>query len=218
MGEALIGQPTAACFHLSLPGRVAITALMAVKHDVEPEAHEASAAPRPGFGAGPVPSWAKVCAYPDDFKGKPGTPITHLLLSRQIHAEKKQTCVQSAVRLETMEAVQHESQWRLQFDPNTQTVCLHWIRIRRGTKIFDHTRPERFRILQREEALEGFIVDGFRTLLMLLEDVRPGDILEAAYTITTEPRLLPENCWSFFGLPPHISVGSYYYSICDNIC
>ncbi len=169
--------------------------------------------PRAGFAAGPPPPWAVVCAYPEDFKGKAGLAVTHLLLSQQIHAEQRQTCIQSALRLETMEAVQHESQWRLQFDPNTQTVSLHWIRIRRGAMVFDHTRPERFRVLQREEALEGFILDGCCTLLMLLEDVRSGDILEAAYTVTTKPRLLPDHCWSFFAIPPHISVGSYYYAI-----
>ncbi len=182
-------------------------------NNVEPSAPETAQTARERFGKGPMPAWATACAYQEGFKAKAGAPVTHLLLSRQIHAEEHQSCVQSAIRLETMEAVQHESQWRLQFEPRTQTICLHWVRIRRGTQVFDHTQPERCRVLQREEALEGFVVDGCYTLLLLLEDVRPGDILESAYTVTTQPRLLAGNCWSFFGLPPHVPVANFHHSL-----
>ena len=181
--------------------------------NLEPPAAEGAFTARERFAAGPLPTWVVPCSFPEGVKAKPGAPVTHLLLSRQMHAEQRQMCLQSAVRLETMEAVQHESQWRVQFEPRTQQLCLHWIRIRRGEKVFEHANLERFRVLQREEALEGFVVDGCCTLLLLLEDVRPGDILESAYTLKTEPRILPNHCWSFYCLPPHVAVGRFYHSL-----
>lgn len=181
--------------------------------NLEPPTAEAPITARERFTTGQLPAWVVPCSCPQAVKAKAGAPVTHLLLSRQLHAEHNQTCLQSAVRLETMEAVQHESQWRVQFEPRTQNLCLHWIRIRRGEKVFDHTNLDRFRILQREEALEGFVVDGCCTLLLLLEDVRPGDVLETAYTLTTQARLLANHCWSFYCLPPHVGAGTFYHSL-----
>ena len=124
---------------------------------------------------GPVPAWVMPCPFEVNLPAEPGDPITYLLINRQIHADLRQECVHTVLRLETMQAVQHESQWRLQFEPRTQSVTLHWIRTRRDDEVIEHANLERFRLLQREEGLEGFVIDGLFTLLLVLEDVRPGD-------------------------------------------
>lgn len=162
---------------------------------------------------GPLPGWAKLCPLDVDCKARPGVPVTDILISRQIHAENRQTFVYTARRLESMEAVQHESQWRLQIDPLSQSVTLHWIKIRRAGLEFDHTNLNAIRLLEREQGLEGFVLDGWITLLILLEDVRPGDVLESCYTIESHPRLLPDRCTSFITLPQGIPVGRFWFSI-----
>ena len=141
------------------------------------------------------------CPFDADFKANEASQVTHLFVSRQIHAENHQTHYHLAMRLETMQAVQHQSQWQLQFEPRTQSVTLHWIKIRRGEQEFDHTNPGKIRLLQREEGLERFVIHGWCILLLLLEDVRPGDIIESCHTIETRSRLLPGNCAAFFALP-----------------
>ena len=40
--------------------------------------------------------------------------------------------------------------------------------------------------MQREEGLDRFVIMGWFTLLMVLDDVRAGDILEFSYTIETQ--------------------------------
>ena len=175
--------------------------------------HDASQLAKERVQIGPVPDWVAPCKVPVNYRGQQKRPLTYLLVSRQIHAELNQTFVHFAVRLETMEAVQHESQWRLQLEPASQTITLHWIRIRRGEAVFEHARSEQFRLLQREEGLDKFVIDGWFTLLLLLEDVRPGDILETCYTLTSKPRLLPECCASFFNLPFDSSVGHFRFSV-----
>jgi hypothetical protein len=162
---------------------------------------------------GPVPDWVKACPYDSGYKSRQPGQVTYLLISRQTHAEKKQTCVHVAMRLETMLAVQHESQWRLEFEPATQSVLLHSIKVRRGEVEMDHTRLDKIRFLQREEGLERCVIDGFYTLLLLLEDVRPGDVLEWSYTVEHRPRLLPEFCAGIFTLPQGVPVGTYHYSV-----
>jgi transglutaminase-like putative cysteine protease len=142
---------------------------------------------------------------------RPGTPLTYLYFSRQVHAETNQIHTHSVVRLDTMDAVQHESQWRLQLEPRTQNLVIHWIRILRGPEVREHAHPDRFRILQREEGLEGFIIDGWFTVLLLLEDVRPGDILDSCFTVQSRPKLLPERFSAFFSLPAALPVAKYCF-------
>jgi hypothetical protein len=168
---------------------------------------------RKRISIGPVPAWVVSCPFDADFKAQGASQVTHLFVSRQIHAENRQTHYRLAMRLETMQAVQHQSQWQLQFEPRTQSVTLHWIKIRRGDQEFDHTNLGKIRLLQREEGLERFVIHGWCTLLLLLEDVRPGDIIESCYTIETQPRLLPRNYASFFSLPQGIPVGKFHFSL-----
>jgi len=168
---------------------------------------------RERISIGPVPAWVVSCPFDANFKAKEASQVTHLFVSRQIHAENRQTHYHLAIRLETMQAVQHQSQWQLQFEPCTQLVTLHWIKICRGDQEFDHTNLGKIRLLQREEGLERFVIHGWCTLLLLLEDVRPGDIIESCYTIETRPRLLPGNCASFFTLPQGIPVGKFHFSL-----
>ncbi len=162
---------------------------------------------------GPVPSWAVRCPFEVTPVAKPGDHLTYLLINRQVHADARETFYHVATRLETMQAVQHESQWRLQFEPRTQSVTLHWIRTRREGVEVDHSSLERLRFLQREEGLEGLVIDGRVTLLLVLEDVRPGDVLEMCYTIEHCPRLLPDNCVSLFTLPSGTTIAKYSFSV-----
>src|ERR1700729_1798355 len=140
----------------------------------------------------PVPDWVNERRYRAEFKGRAGDHATYLLFDRQIHAELRQDFFHGAIRLESMEAVQRQSQWQVAFEPRTQSVNFHFTKIHRGETCFDHLILDKGRLLQREEGLQRFVIDGWYTFLLVLEDVRPGDVLEWAFTITTEPRLLSE--------------------------
>ena len=162
---------------------------------------------------GPPPDWATHCPYDSTFKSEQDAQITFLLLDSQIHAEQQSLLVHNVVRLETMQAVQHWSQWRLQFEPKTQQVTLHSLKIRRGEQEIDQSHLDQFHLLQREEGLERFIIHGWFTLLKVLEDVRPGDVLDFSYTIRDESALFPHHGCHFFTLPQGVPVGKYHFAV-----
>lgn len=170
------------------------------------------AAARERVGVSAMPEWVIACAYPSEFKAAEQVPVTYLLLNNQVHAERHESFVQHVIRLETMDAVQHFSQWRLQFEPKTQQAFLHTLKIRRGELEMNHLNLDKAHLLQREEGLERFVIGGWYTLLMILEDVRPGDILEYAYTIRNKPRFLENNNSPSFNLPGMVTVGKYHFS------
>src|ERR1017187_1963736 len=162
---------------------------------------------------GPFPDWINSCAFDESFKPSNGAQITYLLIDNQIHAERHELFVHQVIRLETMEAVQHWSQWRLQFEPKRQLITLHSLKIRRGQNEIDQSNLDKAHFLQREEGLERFVIHGWFTLLMILEDVRPGDILDFAYTIESSSELFPNQGGHFFTLPQGMSVGQYHFAV-----
>lgn len=158
-------------------------------------------------------AWVKERTFVMECARHKGEPITRLLWDTQHDAESR-SCFQHVVdRLENMQAVQNMSQWQLTFDPNTQSVCLHQLKVHRGDQSIEYAIPGKARILQREQDLESHILHGSVTMLILLEDIRPGDILESSFTIRDTPRLLP-NAFSCNRLSPNsIHLSKAFYSI-----
>ena len=162
----------------------------------------------------PPPAWADATeTYDAGFRGKADAHVTQLLWSWQIDAGAGRTFSSTARRLETAMAVQHESQWSLDLDARASRLTLHWLRIVRGGARIDQLKRERMRLLQRETQLEHHVIDGSWTLLLVLEDVQPGDVIEAAYTSEWRHPIRPEGCEAFFVVPPRLSVGRYRLSV-----
>jgi len=135
------------------------------------------------------------------------------LLARQTNAELGKSFHASAVRLETALAVQNQSQWKLNFDPRFQHVTLHWIRVARGGEQIDHLNRERMRLIQRETQLEHHVINGSWTLLVVLDDVRTGDIIEAGYTVEQQHPINAGWCEVFFGVPAQVVVGRFRVAV-----
>ncbi len=145
------------------------------------------------------------CTFAPDFKPDLPGQVTHLLFDQQLHAEKHLEYIHAAIRLETIQAVRRESEWRIEIDPRHQKITVHFIKVHRGSQQFDQTRLDHL-----HPASAG--TDGRQTLLLLLEDVRPGDIVEWAYTLEARPAILAEHCAHFFKLPEKSSLGKMFLS------
>lgn len=157
----------------------------------------------------PPPAWVDLAAFARDLPAKEGAHVTYLLWERQVHVEAETSFHATAIRLETAAAVQHQSQWRLNLDPRAHHLTLHWLRVVRGDQTFDHLHRERMRLIQRETQLEHLVIDGQWTLLVVLDDVRPGDTIEAGYSYTGRHPIRPGGCEAFFVVPPAIVVGRF---------
>ncbi len=143
---------------------------------------------------------------------KEGPYVTQLLVARQVEAEKGVTFFANAARLETALAVQNESQWRLDLGRHAR-VTLHWVRVVRDGVAHEQLKPERLRLLQRETQLERQVIDGSWTILLVLEDVRPGDVIESAYSCEAPHPIRPGACEVFFSVPATTRVGRYRLTV-----
>ncbi|HEY3757870.1 MAG TPA: DUF3857 domain-containing transglutaminase family protein [Opitutaceae bacterium] len=154
-------------------------------------------------------AWVRSENYEPNVPAMEGSQVTILWWSRQVQAELGVAFHATAKRLETATAVQHESQWSLSFNPECQRVQLHWLRTVRSGLRTDHLQKNRMRLLQRETKLEQHVLDGNWTLVAVLDDVRVGDVVEAAFSIYSLRPLTQGRCEVFFSVPSNLVVGRY---------
>ncbi len=68
------------------------------------------------------------------------------------------------------------------FDPSFEQLTIHAIRVLRGDRVIDKLAGAKISVLQRETELEYRIYDGSKTVSVVLDDLRVGDVVEYAYS------------------------------------
>jgi hypothetical protein len=85
--------------------------------------------------------------------------------------------------LRTAEGVQNGSTILAEYDPAYQTLVFHHIRVIRGAAASSRLSRDAVSLLRRETELEWSMIDGTVTASAVLQDVRPGDRIDYAYTV-----------------------------------
>jgi lipoprotein NlpI len=96
--------------------------------------------------------------------------------SQQVYTRTLSVATESA-------GLQVVSKAELYFNPAYQTLTVHEASVQRNGTRLDRLKDARIELLRREEALERQTLTGVQTLLVLLNDVRVGDVVEVAYTV-----------------------------------
>ncbi len=100
--------------------------------------------------------------------------VTQGMIERYYHQIKKVT---STVGLEDV------SQLQLDFEPSYESLIIHYIRIIRGGSTIDALNPEEIKIIQQENELRQQLYNGTLSALIILNDIRAGDIIDYAYSV-----------------------------------
>ncbi len=135
-----------------------------------------------------LPSWIAGVEYPLEAGGEDaGHEVSYLLVDRQVRipaAGEPETFAQFVYRIESRSALENRSSWQIDFDPSFQRVTFHDLQVYRDGVWRDRLQPSRASLLHREEDLNRQIFDQRLSLLIVLDDVRVGDTLSIAYTVT----------------------------------
>jgi len=136
----------------------------------------------------PPPAWV-VPSEPDwSFEPESDEGLAFLLTDEQ-HDVATQCCWQRLVRrLLSVGSVQALSQVEIDFDPAAHRLLIHELAVwRKQDDGSWHRRSlasrESFMLRQRERQLEQQILNGYVSVVALLEDVRVGDAIDLAWTL-----------------------------------
>ncbi len=111
-----------------------------------------------------------------------------------------------AYRLRDEGAVEDNSQVEISVDPSYEQVTLHAVALIRDGRTIDQLKPERIRVVKRESELDYHIFDGTVSLILVLEDVKPGDVIEYSYTRRGDNPVFAGHYMSTFSLQQSVPV------------
>jgi len=153
----------------------------------------ATVAPERGFAVTATPGWVDEPPAPLEAE----TPTRdvedgkyYLFADRQVRFGPEETYRRTVVRLLDSEGVSSSCEPSFTFDPTFQTLALHHARVHRDGRVIDKLDLSKVRTLERESDLERRILDGRRQVVLILEDVRPNDVLDYAWSIRGDSPLL----------------------------
>ncbi len=135
---------------------------------------------------GPVPDWVR----PLDVKAPPvgdtGLPIRVLLQDRQLNFSPNgdSEFVNQVVQARTPQGLAALGSVSLAWNPDTDTITVHKVRIIRSGQSIDILARQAFTVIRREANLERAMVDGVLTATLQTEGLQVGDLVEVAYTTT----------------------------------
>ena len=121
-----------------------------------------------------------------------------LLIDHQHNLETGEFYHRRAYYLTNYAAVAEGSRIEISLAPGREHLVLHSLLIRRGGEIIDLRAGQEVRVLHREAEMERHVFDGRLLAVMLLPDVRAGDVVDYSFSRrSTCPPLFGRLCGGF---------------------
>lgn len=159
-------------------------ALLLVSIAAHTAAHAASG---DRHAAGPVPSWVltNIPAHAAPAAVEATDGVEYLAIDRQIRlaARGSDSYTRIVQRIVSEAGVDEASSMTFDFDPHSDQITLHSVKLLRDGHVVEQIGRARETVMRREDGLESGLLDGTLTLSLLLEDVRPGDIIDYSYSL-----------------------------------
>lgn len=191
-----LSPPASANARARAPLRAALLLLLAC----------AGAAAKPSFTVQPPPAWAQTPAPPQATDGarskETESGVRFLLDDRQVRvSERGAECYYHLVeQVSTAAAVAKVSQLRLDFEPSYQSLVIHHISVLRAGQTINALRPSEVKVIQQEGELDKQLFNGTLSAVVFLNDVRPGDVIDYAYSVDGDNPVLAGNYADTFQL------------------
>jgi len=141
---------------------------------------------------GPIPAWVKPVALPPADDKAQDQPIAILLSDEQFDLTRGRQTVynESAIRIQNPQGLA-AGNISLPWRPDTDTLTVHKLVIRRGDKIIDVLASgQTFTVIRRETNLDMATLDGVLTANIQPEGLQVGDIIDMAFSISSSDPVL----------------------------
>ncbi len=149
-----------------------------------------------GFDVGPAPSWVIARDIPAHWDpaapGLKGTKWRNWLIDSQLDRRGAVTVEyhQNVYEPMTAEMIGEAAKFSIAFNPEYQKLVVHEVTLRREGKWLDRLAPDRITLARRETEFEKDMATGMVTALIVLDDVRVGDVVSIRYSVQGENPIL----------------------------
>ena len=136
-----------------------------------------------------------------------------IVFEKQISLANQSTYFKKTVKIVSEAGIQNSSEISVDFDPSYQQVSFHTIRIVRDNKIINQLDLHRMKVIQQEKELSRYVYNGSLTAVLILEDVRKGDVVEYSYTLKGANPVFRGRYASTFDLNYNVPISHLYYKL-----
>ena len=145
---------------------------------IDPATRVSIGAPEPWVVIEPLPAVQRT-------EGGDDNALQFLLLSRQSRVAESGNAryTRIATAVTGTAGLQQASKLEFEFDPSWARLRVHHVTLHRDGRTEDRLDPSRVQLLQREEDLDQAMYNGRVSWVLVLADVRVGDVIDMAYTI-----------------------------------
>ena len=143
----------------------------------------------PAVSYGPPGSWVKPQFYDRNASttlADAGDDEYLLLQEQQFNAIENDAFFHTDRQILTVGGVQDGSTIKIDFNPDYQSLTLHWVRIWRGAEHLDRLDTNKVEIVQQEKDVDQYLLNGEKTFILVLDDVRVGDVIDYSYSLKGE--------------------------------
>lgn len=141
------------------------------------------------FGVGPVPAFVQRHEVPAQWDAKaPGAdrpPWRFWLYDRQSdrRSGRDMEFTDYVYEVNSASLLGEAGRYQLEFNPGYQSLTIHDVQLRRGGVWQNRLDPEKISLARRETGFEKDMADGEVSALIVLDDVRVGDVVRIAFTV-----------------------------------
>ena len=145
----------------------------------------------------PPAAWVDVATFgaerSDEAADDPNASVSALFFDRQVNvtAAGDEYYQHLATKVLNAAGVADYSQLDFVVDPSFQTLDIHWLRVIRDGVALDQRETARITELAQETDLSNRVYNGRYNVNVLFNDVRAGDVIEYAYTLSSREALFP---------------------------
>jgi transglutaminase-like putative cysteine protease len=107
-----------------------------------------------------------------------------LLRECQINVPESETFHHTVRQILTTAGVQKGATITIDFNPGYESLTWHWARIWRGAEHLERLDTNQVKIVQPEREVDQYILNGQKSAILVLNDVRIGDIIDYSYSLT----------------------------------
>lgn len=136
-----------------------------------------------------------------------------LSFEKQVSLGQQSRYYKKVLKILSEAGVQNSSEISVNFDPAYEQLIFHSIRIIRDGKSLNKLQLSNFKTIQQEKDLSRHMYDGSLTALLVLDDVRKGDIIETSYTIKGFNPIFNNKYTDVYDFSYAVPVASLYYKL-----
>jgi len=136
---------------------------------------------------GPIPRWVILHPVPEKSVIDPvqlSGGFHYLLVDVQRNLPLEQQFFHYAIRIISGDGIQVMSDVDVNYDPSYQSLQFNMVRVVRDGRIIDNLSTHEIKTFQRESGYDRHLLDGSLTAVINQENIRIGDVIEYAYTLT----------------------------------